>query len=112
MVGPDPCETSSEIKDHRVNTSRRRCGSGVVARDRPGDGHHGSGCHPRSLQHREDLIAALIADSYASPADVMEAAGAGMPMPSGARAPGRRDAAYRQWAISHPEEFRLIYGDP
>ena len=61
---------------------------------------------------RDDLITALIADSYASLAGVMEAAGAGGSDTGAADRILAVATAYRQWAISHPEEFRLIYGDP
>jgi AcrR family transcriptional regulator len=60
---------------------------------------------------RDVLISALIADVYGAVADAQEAARDAVPADDPA---GRLLAvahAYRDWAIGHPEEFRLIYGD-
>jgi AcrR family transcriptional regulator len=61
---------------------------------------------------RDDLITALIMDVYTSLVDTVEAARDAHP-PSDAA--GRLLAwgeAFRTWAITNPEGFRLIYGDP
>jgi len=62
--------------------------------------------------NRDELITALITDVYGALADAMEAAFDSVP----AAEPGGRvlavGQAYRRWALEHPEEFRLIYGDP
>ncbi len=61
---------------------------------------------------RDELVTALIADAYNAQAQAMEEAVA-------KRAEndfgGRLFAglmAYRDWAVAHPTEFALIYGDP
>ncbi|MCJ0873074.1 TetR/AcrR family transcriptional regulator [Streptomyces sp. AP-93] len=61
---------------------------------------------------RDDLITALTADVYDSLANVLEASHRTAPE-GGAREKVLAHAhAYRKWAIAHPDEFRLIYGDP
>lgn len=60
----------------------------------------------------DDLITALIVDGFNALADALEAARA----QSAAPTPGGQlfDVllAYRQWAIEHPVDFQLIYGNP
>jgi AcrR family transcriptional regulator len=61
---------------------------------------------------RDDLITRLITDVYTSLVDGVEAArDACPPDDAGARimAWGR---AFREWAVSNPAGFRLVYGDP
>jgi len=66
----------------------------------------------RYYASRDDLLTALIADSYTALADAIEAA---------ANAPATGDyaarmlagmLAFREWAIMYPTEFALIYGSP
>jgi len=60
----------------------------------------------------DDLITALIVDAYTALAEVLEAADAGQPR---ARHADRLMAvllAYREWAMAHPVDFSLIYGNP
>lgn len=60
----------------------------------------------------DDLITALIVDAFTDLAEAMEAAEDA--------APSRRPAdrimalclAYRRWAVEHPVDFQLIYGNP
>ncbi|XVS67492.1 TetR/AcrR family transcriptional regulator [Actinosynnema sp. CA-299493] len=105
-------ETSSEIKTialkHLTAGGAEAVSLRAIARDM---GMTASAIYSY-FDTRDDLITALIADSYASLADVMEAAGAGGPDTDPADRVLAVATAYRQWAISHPEEFRLIYGDP
>jgi AcrR family transcriptional regulator len=63
----------------------------------------------------DDLITALIVDAYRDLADALSTAG----QRAGARVsadPGKRLLAvlrtYRAWALEHPTEFTLIYGNP
>ncbi|MEQ0559931.1 TetR/AcrR family transcriptional regulator [Amycolatopsis sp. NEAU-NG30] len=61
---------------------------------------------------RDDLLTALIKDVYTELADTLEAARDALPE---ADAAGRILAwahAFRDWALAHPQGFRLIYGDP
>ncbi len=61
---------------------------------------------------RDDLITDLIADAYNDFAATLEAAGATC---APADALGQLVAvglAYRQWALSHPAEYALIFGNP
>jgi AcrR family transcriptional regulator len=66
----------------------------------------------RYFASRDELITALIVDAFASLADALQAA---------ADAPHNGDyiqqarnifTAYRQWALQHPTDFELIYGNP
>ncbi|WP_433660923.1 TetR/AcrR family transcriptional regulator [Nocardia sp. CA-128927] len=61
---------------------------------------------------RDDLITALIGDLSTALADALETARDAVP----ADEPGGRLLAWcaelREWALAHPEGFRLIYGDP
>lgn len=61
---------------------------------------------------RDDLVTALIADVYTALADAVDAAWAA----SAQGAPAERIQAwahaFRDWALTNPEGFRLIYGDP
>ncbi|MET7370654.1 TetR/AcrR family transcriptional regulator [Streptomyces sp. NPDC005566] len=61
---------------------------------------------------RDDLITALTADVYDSLANVLEAAHAAVPSGDATEKVLAHAHAYRRWAIAHPEEFRLVYGDP
>lgn len=60
----------------------------------------------------DDLITALLADSYRSFAAALREARDSRPEPDVA---GRLLAvghAYRRWALDHPSEFGLMFGDP
>ncbi|MCM3884780.1 TetR/AcrR family transcriptional regulator [Frankia sp. R82] len=60
---------------------------------------------------RDDLITALIVDVYSSLAQALEAARRTRPDDPLAQlvAVG---VTYREWAVAHPPEFQLVYGDP
>ncbi|MFD5699231.1 TetR/AcrR family transcriptional regulator [Streptomyces lasiicapitis] len=61
---------------------------------------------------RDDLVSTLIDDVYTALADAVDAA---WQASSGKDAATRIHAwadAFRDWALAHPEGFRLIYGDP
>ncbi|WP_353943420.1 TetR/AcrR family transcriptional regulator [Streptomyces sp. HUAS MG91] len=62
--------------------------------------------------NRDDLITALTADVYESLAQTLEASHRNAPTDSPAGQMLAHARAYRTWAVAHPEEFRLIYGDP
>ncbi|GAA5075728.1 TetR/AcrR family transcriptional regulator [Nocardia iowensis] len=61
---------------------------------------------------RDELISTLISDVYTALVDRLEAARDAIP----ADDPAGRIVAWgegvRDWAVTHPAEFRLIYGDP
>ena len=61
---------------------------------------------------RDDLITALIADGYNSLAEALEAARDSRPPQDPAGRLLAAGHAYRRWAIAHPQEFQLIFGDP
>lgn len=61
---------------------------------------------------RDALINSLITDVYTSLADTLEDAHNQVPEHDTAQRILAHGNAYRQWAISHPEEFQLVYGDP
>lgn len=63
--------------------------------------------------HRlEDLITALIVDAFAGLAESMEAAYASHETASFQEQTLAVACAYRQWALDHPADFQLIYGNP
>jgi AcrR family transcriptional regulator len=61
---------------------------------------------------RDDLISALIAEVYTSLADAQEAARDAVPASDPAGRVLAVGEAFREWAVGHPDEFQLIYGDP
>jgi AcrR family transcriptional regulator len=61
---------------------------------------------------RDSLVTALITEAFNSLADSQEAAVAGL---AGDDFAGRLSAlglAYRQWAVTHPQRYQLIFGTP
>lgn len=64
----------------------------------------------RYYASRDDLLTSLITDAFVNLAETVAAAR------DSATGPGARllasASAYRQWAIDHPEEFGLIFGNP
>lgn len=60
----------------------------------------------------EDLITALIVDGFNALADALEVAQAQSVAPTPAGQLFDVLLAYRQWAIEHPVDFQLIYGNP
>ena len=60
----------------------------------------------------EDLITALIVDAFNDLADAMQAAGQSVTSSTWAPKIKATLLAYRQWAVAHPAEFQLIYGNP
>jgi AcrR family transcriptional regulator len=61
---------------------------------------------------RDDLIAALTADVYDSLGGELEASQRATPSSSARDKVLAHAHAYRMWAIAHPDEFRLVYGNP
>jgi AcrR family transcriptional regulator len=60
----------------------------------------------------DDLITALIVDAFSALADAMRAAEADVPTPQPADRIEAMALAYREWAVAHPVDFQLIYGNP
>lgn len=61
---------------------------------------------------RDDLVTALIVDAYLSFGDAQHAAAAALPaddLDGRLRALGQ---AYREWAVTYPERYQLIFGTP
>jgi AcrR family transcriptional regulator len=59
----------------------------------------------------DDLITALIVDSFTDLADAMDTAGVAASAEPVAQIRSTV-LAYRQWAVNHPLDFQLIYGNP
>jgi AcrR family transcriptional regulator len=59
----------------------------------------------------EDLITALIVDSFTALAEAMEAAETAAPPDRPYDGIMTLCLAYRQWAVEHPTDFQLIYGN-
>jgi len=60
----------------------------------------------------DDLITALIVDAFTALAEAIEAAEAGTPGETCGPKILAMCLAYRQWAVEHPVDFQLIYGNP
>ena len=60
----------------------------------------------------EDLITALIVDTFSALAEAMEAAEAEVASDRPCVRIMALCLAYRQWAVEHPVPFQLIYGNP
>jgi AcrR family transcriptional regulator len=73
------------------------------------------GMSVQSIYHyfasRDDLLTALVTDGHNDLADALAAARAGAGDDRGA-ALWALCQAYRSWALTHPAQFRLIYGSP
>jgi len=59
-----------------------------------------------------DLITALVMDAFTQLADKLEVAAADDTVQSSAERLGAVANANRQWALAHPVDFQLIYGNP
>ena len=66
----------------------------------------------RYFHSRDDLVTALIVDAYDDLADTLEAAPEGLPPASYGLRLMAVLMAYREWALAHPVDFQLIYGNP
>ncbi|MBZ0286445.1 MAG: WHG domain-containing protein, partial [Anaerolineae bacterium] len=60
----------------------------------------------------DDLITALIVDAYNANADAMAEADAAQPPTDYLARLLAALNAYRDWALAHPVDFQLIYGNP
>jgi AcrR family transcriptional regulator len=60
----------------------------------------------------EDLITALIVDAFTDLGEAMQAADSAAPSAPPAERAMAQCLAYRCWAIEHPVDFQLIYGNP
>jgi len=65
----------------------------------------------RYFSNRDELVTALIVDAFSDLADTLEQV-AELPAPSQARRLFNVLLAYRDWALTHPVDFELIYGNP
>lgn len=61
---------------------------------------------------RDDLVTALIVDAYTSFGDAQLAARDAVPPADLARRLLAIGVAYRQWALTHPQRYQLIFGAP
>ena len=60
----------------------------------------------------DDLITALIVDAFQSLADAMQTSVSTLGEEEYRERILRMSLAYRQWAVEHPTDFQLIYGNP
>lgn len=60
----------------------------------------------------EDLLTALIVDAFNALADAIEAAEAAVQSATCGPKIMASCLAYREWAVAHPVDFQLIYGNP
>ncbi|MGW6915796.1 TetR/AcrR family transcriptional regulator [Kitasatospora sp. NPDC054939] len=61
---------------------------------------------------RDDLVTTLVDDVYTALADAVEAAWRAAPADDPAARIRAWAVAFRAWALTNPEGFRLVYGDP
>ncbi|NBB73799.1 MAG: TetR family transcriptional regulator [Bacteroidetes bacterium] len=59
-----------------------------------------------------DLITALIEDAFTQLADTVEAASRNPALTTSAERLAAVANAYREWALNHPIDFQLLYGNP
>jgi AcrR family transcriptional regulator len=59
-----------------------------------------------------DLITALIEDAFTQLADTVEAAGQNPTLTTSTERFTAVATAYRDWALNHPIDFQLLYGNP
>jgi AcrR family transcriptional regulator len=60
----------------------------------------------------DDLITALIVDAFSALAETIRQAEAGVESEQPADRIEAMAGAYREWAVAHPVDFQLIYGNP
>lgn len=105
-------QTLDEIKEHGLaqvtETGPQGLSLNAIARAM---GMSGPAIY-RYFASRDDLLAALVADSYDDLADAMQAAAEA----ARRRAPAGRfralGSAYRTWALAHPHRYRLVFSSP
>ncbi|CAL9638649.1 TetR/AcrR family transcriptional regulator [Streptomyces sp. enrichment culture] len=61
---------------------------------------------------RDDLVTTLIDDVYTALADAVQSAWEAAPATDPAARIRAWAEAFRTWALTHPQGFRLVYGDP
>jgi AcrR family transcriptional regulator len=61
---------------------------------------------------RDDLVTALIVDAYNSMADAQEAALVNLAADKYAARLSALGLAYREWAVTYPQRYQLIFGTP
>ena len=66
----------------------------------------------RYFASRDDLVTALIVDAFNDLADAIQAAESAVEAKTCAPKIAASCLAYREWAIAHPVDFQLIYGNP
>ena len=66
----------------------------------------------RYFANRDELVTSLIVDAFTSLAGALEAARDALPAEDYARRYVAVGMAYRDWAITHPQRYALIFGTP
>lgn len=66
----------------------------------------------RYFTDRDELVTALIVDAYNSLADVQEAAFVDIVNEKHAERVSALGFAYREWAVTYPQRYQLIFGTP
>jgi len=61
---------------------------------------------------RDDLVTALIVDAYTSLGDSQKSTLESMPKKDGATRFSALGIAYRDWAVTYPQRYQLIFGTP
>jgi AcrR family transcriptional regulator len=105
-------ETAAEIKTVALKHMATNGTAAVSLRAIARDMGMTAGAIYSYFDTRDTLITALINDVYGALADALEAARDAVPDEDVGGRIRAHGVAYRLWAVSHPEEFRLLYGDP
>ena len=118
---PSPAPTArararAAITDEIITEARRQLGehgaAGLSLRAVARELGMASSAIYRYFASRDDLLTALIVDTYDSLGEIAESAAAA----SARRAPRNRwvdvARAIRGWALDHPNEYALVYGTP
>jgi AcrR family transcriptional regulator len=105
-------ETAAEIKTVALKHMAMNGTAAVSLRAIARDMGMTAGAIYSYFDTRDTLITALIKDVYDALADALQRARDAVPHADVAGRIRAHGEAYRHWAVTHPEEFRLLYGDP
>jgi AcrR family transcriptional regulator len=105
-------ETANEIKTVALKHMADKGTAAISLRAIARDMGMTAGAIYSYYDNRDILISALITDVYNTLTDVLTTTSNQLPPGNTAARIRAHGLAYREWAINHPEEFRLLYGDP
>lgn len=112
IAGPQHIAMSAQIKDAARRQMTQHGPAGLSLRSIARDLGITAPAIYNYFPRRDDLITALIVDSFTALAEAMEAAEAGVQSDRPYEKILALCLAYREWAIEHPMDFQFIGGSP